>query len=225
MRKIRRLSGTTSVLIGLFAVGVVAIVLAAVSNLLANWMPNIATGALFLFVAIYVVERIVRRENQKQIQPRVDRAMNVLRTQVQMFSQVVAIDYEMTHSGQVTPTDPAKVFELWRLERETRDMPGPPGPDGRPLVLFEALKLADAVERITASDKDFLPAEVAVAADNVVYAFGGSERIADKAASPPLTPGGDDWLCLLVIWATENLAKELTAHGVDWLPSSVTRET
>lgn len=93
----RRLSPTTWVAVLLAMIAGLAIVIGAATAEFDNWAPNIATEALSIAVTIAVVERIVRRESERRVRPRVDRALRVLTGAYLWFSRMVALDYASTH--------------------------------------------------------------------------------------------------------------------------------
>jgi hypothetical protein len=102
-RWLRQLSLVTWAAVVLAGVAIVAVVVAIASDRFDNWTPNIATEALAIAVTIGVVERIVRRENERLVRPRVGRAMQVLAFAIKRFVQGCIFDYFARHPGPVRP--------------------------------------------------------------------------------------------------------------------------
>lgn len=67
---------------------------------------------------------------------------------------------------------------------------------------------------IAEADRDLLPADIVVAADNVSQTFGGvggtfEEQLEELAGRP----AGEDWLGLVVVSSARGLADALRRHG------------
>jgi hypothetical protein len=170
-RWLRQLSPVTWAAVVLAGVAIVAVVVAITTDRFDNWAPNIATEALAIAVTIGVVKRIVRRENERLVRPRVDRAMQVLAFAVQWFARGCASDYFVRHPDSdiaELPDDPLDLLAVWQDDYEVTS--NPLLPRG---LLRHASEFVEKVQMIAEADRDLLPADVVVAADNVSQTFGG----------------------------------------------------
>jgi hypothetical protein len=207
-----RLSPVTWAAVVLIGVAVVAVVVAIASDRFDNWAPNVATEAFAIAATITVVERIVRRENQRLVQPRVGRAMRVLVFAVEWFARQCVLDYAVRHADADTsnlPEDPLEFLALWQEEYKTTSNPRIP----RALMSY-AGEFVERVQRIAEADRDLLPADVVVAADNVSQSFGGfGPSFAEHLEGVAGRPGGEDWLGLVVVGSARDLGDALRRHG------------
>ena len=186
--------------------------MAIASDRFDNWAPNIATEALAIAVTIGVVERIVRRENERLVRPRVDRALQVLAFAVQWFARGCVADYFVRHPDSniaELPDDPLELLAVWQNDYEVTSNPRIPRG-----LLHHATEFVEKVQMIAEANRDLLPADVVVAADNVSQTFGGfgptfEEHLEQLAGRP----GGEDWLGLVVVSSARGLGDALRRHG------------
>jgi len=182
-----------------------------VSDRFDSWASNIGTTAAAIALTITVIEQIVQRENRRTFQPRVDRAMQVLVVALKRFVQGCISDYFVRHPDSdisELPDDPLEVLAVWQ-----NDFKSAPHPNIPRWLVRCAGEFVHKVQTITEANRDVLPADIVVAADNVSQSFGGmgpsfEEHLEQMSGSP----GGQDWLGLVVVQSARGLGAALRLH-------------
>jgi hypothetical protein len=83
--------------VALILLGGFAIAIYVQWDALDAWAPNVGVGAFSIAMTIVVVQRILEREAQRRLQPRVDRALDVLCQEFGKFVWSTYTDYIFTH--------------------------------------------------------------------------------------------------------------------------------
>jgi hypothetical protein len=218
MKRLGRLEWrpTTWLALGLTAFGVVAVVFGVTTSRLDNWLPNLATEAFSLAVTVLVVERIVRREAEQRVQPRTERALNVLAQAFIKFSRMAHFDYAGTHLASdlsEVPNDPIEMLRLWQEQHGNEDAPRVPA-RGPSLLLEEAVALVENAQRIVDADRNLLPADLVIAIDNLIQPFGGhGEPFLKSVRDPSVRRPPDSWLCLVAVNNARPVGEALRRRG------------
>jgi hypothetical protein len=213
-----RMSATSWAAAGFVVFGVAWVVVGLVSDGLDNWAPNLATEAFSIAATIAIVERIIRRENRRQVQPRVDRAVAVIANAYFMFARNASFDYASTHlSSDLSeiPTDPDAVLAFWQERHGTEDTPRTASKDGLPLLLADGVEFVNKVQRIVESDREHLPADLVIAIDNLTQMFGGHGSyffdLVDEYRRER-RPGLGEWLTLALVQSARSVGEALRRH-------------
>jgi hypothetical protein len=143
--------------------------------------------------------------------------MSVLGFGVVSFARMAVFDYAANHPGADIADfsgDPVADLALWQerygTEKRGDQVVGPR------LLLNEALKLVSKVERVVDATREHLPADVVVAADNLLNPFGGhTETFIEMVEAPAFISerGYNDWLCLVIVSDARQLADVLRRYG------------
>jgi hypothetical protein len=123
-----------------------------------------------------VLQRIVEREAEQRVQPRRDRAFNILSAAVFLFATRAAWDYAITHpdaNPDEIPPDPIEALDFWAQGMPMLSSSRPRMSDGRSFLLEEGIALVAKARKVAESDRDLLPSDVVVAIDNLSQTFGG----------------------------------------------------
>jgi hypothetical protein len=221
---------TTKAALVLVVFGLIAIAVYFLWPGTADWAPNIATEAFSIAVTILVVDQIVQRERRRRVQPRLDRALDVLHHAFRNFVWRTQWDYITTHLGvdlsKVTlPSDFVAICEFWVQGLDTIDNPRPTS-NGRSLFLDEGIEFVRRVQRVADSDRDLLESELVIAIDRLDPIFSG-HSLADLAAE--VTERGvrglDDWALIVLVQSTAQFGEALRGSAGDrsfdlWTTSS-----
>jgi hypothetical protein len=167
---------TTSVAVALILLGGLAIAVYLKWDALDAWAPNVGVGAFSIALTILVIQRIVEQEAELRTQPRRERAFTVLSTAVFGFARMAAWDFAITHTSfdeSQFPTDPIEALDRWGRRMMETDSPRPRMNDGRSFLLAEGIALVRKAQAVSDADRELLPADVAVAIDNLSQTFGG----------------------------------------------------
>jgi hypothetical protein len=212
-----KLSPTTSVAAALVAVAIAALVVAVTTAVFDNWAPNIATEALSIAVTVFVVERIVRREAERQLQPRRERALSVLANAFIKFSRMAHFDYAGTHLASdlsEIPEDPVEMLRVWQENYDAKDAPHVPA-GSRPLLLEEAVAFVEKAQRIVDTERNQLPSDLVVAVENLGHSFGGhGQPFLDMVRDQSVRRPPDGWLCLVAVASARPVGEALKRHRV-----------
>jgi hypothetical protein len=151
-RRVRgsRPTPTEWVALASLAVAIGAVAMYCVTSALRAWTPNIATDAFFVAVTITVVERAIRREARRRLQPRVESVMYHTRMQMKMFASSVVTDYSGTHLHTFRPVDQDMLafLEQWLADQDRQggqEVRRGPSPARRPRP--DHLRGSDAASR------------------------------------------------------------------------------
>jgi hypothetical protein len=160
--------------LGLCAIAIVAVLVFVFTNVLNAWMPNVATSALTIAVTITVVDRLIRREEQQRLQPRIRGSLSQLSRLVDDFART---DYIETHERtELGPgDDPLALFDRWLADDE--DLPRRLPEGSVPYVLADALELARQAKVIADADREILPPDLVAAIDELERKIRGVERV------------------------------------------------
>jgi hypothetical protein len=87
------------------------------------WMPNLATTAVGLAVGLTLVERILRRDERRRLEPLRKWAVWNLMPELRSYCTCLSYDYLATHSNpKPLPTDDRALYALWLEEHQTEDV-------------------------------------------------------------------------------------------------------
>jgi hypothetical protein len=187
----------------------------------ADWTPNIATDAFSIAVTILVVDRIVQRERERSIKPRLDRALYVIQRELAILGWKTRWDYISTRLNVPIPENlPGDVLGLlirWREDFDTSDTRRPTA-DGVSLFLQEdVVGFVQRVQLVGNSERDILPSKLVVAIDSLDPIFSGqflADLVRDIHERGAI--GLDDWVLLTVILYAEEVARAfLAAPGTE----------
>ena len=100
-----------------------AVVVAALSNWLENWMPNVATAFGSLALTVVVVDSVVRAQARQRIKPRLDVVVSEVTDALERLVEAIAIDYIETHVGsyKALPRDMQSILQHWKDEYDSAD--------------------------------------------------------------------------------------------------------
>lgn len=214
----RVISDTALLVLALALVALVAVGIAARFNAFDNWAPNIATEALSILVTVAVVERIVRRESERRVAPRRERALAVLSNAVVRFSMNASGDYLVTHLDNAVPppSDPVGILDGWLLGYGNEDAPRRPGPGGLSRFVDDCVELIERTQRVIDSDRDVLPPDLVVAADNLSVTFGGmGDDFLSLIRQPPELRPPEGWILLCLMHPARHFAEVLSRYNGD----------
>jgi len=161
---------------GLCGLAVVAVLVFAFSDVLDAWMPNVATSALAIAITITVVDRLIRREEQQRVRPRVQGSLNQLDRLVNDFALAVYRDYVDTHERvDLAPGgDTIELLDRWLADEDlSRHLPA----TGTPHVLTDALDVARQAKLIADADREVLPPDLVAAIDELERSIRGVEQV------------------------------------------------
>lgn len=175
-------------------VGALALVVfvAAVATSLASdrfdaWAPNAATEAISVFVTVFVVGWLLRREEERRMRPRRKYALESIDYMLHLLVTSIAGDYIETHPHRevkVAPNLEAILdFCAESLEQDEGDAPRR-FYDGVPGIVNAARQCADSFEGIRRDDVDVLPPKLDVALREVARRLRGANTIFTMVGPP-----------------------------------------
>lgn len=168
------LSPTSWLALALTALGLIFVAVAIAWDWLDAWAPNLATEAFAIALTIAVVERIVRREDRRRLQPRVESAMHALRQEFRRFVDGVTVDYAGTHlhSFRPLPRDALEFLDQWLADKDKQDACHAPrrgDPEQLPLVLHQGIELGKALVHYRELDREVMEPELVRAIDDYIW--------------------------------------------------------
>lgn len=194
------------------AVAVVATFVSLTADRFDNWSPNFATEALSLALTVAIVEKIVRREDQRRVQPQIDRALDLLSQAIVHYSMSATMDFLMTHPGADPNTVPSGTVE--KFDQWNHGSANETAPRSR-FFLEESVQLAQLVQRILNADRNVLPTDVVIDASNLVETFG--KPFLDHVRDVQEDRGSESWVLLVMNNNVRRLAATLQRHRPLWL--------
>jgi hypothetical protein len=133
------------------------------------WMPNVGTDAAAILVTVAVIDRIVRRAEFVDKQPRLDRALKAIAGQLRTAGFVASALYVFTHSTRPDPLPTTVREALHLLRREVRTEEGPPPLLDKDDEVGALARRFDEVLRLHRSlDSDVLDDELLLAIDVLI---------------------------------------------------------
>jgi hypothetical protein len=172
-------SPTSWLALALTAVGLLFVAVAIAGDWLDAWASNLATEAFAIALTIAIVERIVRREARREarerLRPRVESAMDGLRQEFRKFVHGLAWDYAATHlhTFRPLPSDALAFLDHWLAQKEEQDACRVPVPDDERVeisyVLYDGLKMGNALRIYRELDRDVMEPEVVRAIDDYMW--------------------------------------------------------
>jgi hypothetical protein len=175
-------------------IGMLALVLfvAAVATYLASdrfdaWAPNAATEAISVFVTVFVVGWLLRREEERRIRPRREYALESVDYMLHMLVTSIVGDYIETHPHRevkVAPNLEAVLdFCAASLKYSEEDAPRRYY-DGVPGIVNAAKQCAESFDRIRRDDVDVLPSKLDVALREVARGLRGANSLYTMVGPP-----------------------------------------
>jgi hypothetical protein len=155
---------------GLCGLALIALLLFVFTDSVDAWMPNVATSALTLAGTITVVERLLRREEQRRLEPRLQGSLNRLGLLFTNFTPQLYNDYLRAH-----PDDPIAdrmdLLDRWLEDEEVlgRSVGGDLRVEQRrrrSIVKF-GVGFATEAKKIVDADREVLPPELVAAVDEL----------------------------------------------------------
>lgn len=139
-----------------FALG--AVMVAAISNWLENWMPNVATALGSLALTVVVVDSVVRAQTSRRIKPRLDAVFSEVTDALERLIEAVAIDYIETHVGSYKPlpSDMQSILQRWEAEYDAADTPRKRVDDEPGFLLRVARLTGQSLRETRAANLDIL---------------------------------------------------------------------
>jgi hypothetical protein len=158
----------------LLVIAATALVVGLVSDVADNWMPNVATEAFFVAVAVTVIDGAIRRQAAARLRPRVERVIEDLRWAFRRFADGVIIDYAGTHLHRYrsVPRDVLTALDQWLEDSDQHDacpLPLPEETDRLPLVVHQGFEFANALRALRESDREVMEPEVVRAIDDFLW--------------------------------------------------------
>jgi hypothetical protein len=160
------------------------------------WMPNVATTAVGVAATITVVEWVVRREARERLKPRTDRALYWIGLELRMFMESVLMDYAETHrhTYRPIPADVGEMIDQWNADHDVEDNPREyieHGGTRAPLIVTEAIKLAQRLDQARSRDLDVLEPGLVRGIDDFGWAAAQGLQLCALAQADWNTPPND----------------------------------
>ena len=110
------------------------------------WMPEVGVSAFFVALTISVIDRAVKRETQRGLEPLRTQAMSEMVAEWQSLTRCLTDDYLETHSGSTSlPNNLLDRLDLMSIVGEGA-APHRLASDGLPVVLRAAMGFSTALE-------------------------------------------------------------------------------
>jgi hypothetical protein len=153
------------------AVAVGASIFYCATSTLRAWTPNIATDAFFVAVTITVVERAIRREARRRLQPRIESVMYHARMAVKMFASSIVIDYSGTHlhTFRAVERDMLEFFDQWLADADNKDACSMPIDSTYSLVIHAGAELGNFLRDLRNLDREVMELELIRALDDYLW--------------------------------------------------------
>jgi hypothetical protein len=164
--QLRRPSVRTAMLLIAAALVTTAVWLATDADALDAWMPNIVTGLVVLAATVTIFEWILRRDETRRLEPRLERLRAGLRGNLKTFCEIVATDYKIRGGVSPVPKD-MLVFLDWWLADQGRPETDPQSPYVLPVIKLGA-ELTAALQQYRAEDRDIMEPSLVRAIDDYV---------------------------------------------------------
>ncbi len=218
-RRVRgcRPTPTEWVALASLAVAIGAAAMYSATSTLRAWTPNIATDAFFVAVTITVVERAIRREARRRLQPRVESVMYHTRMQMKMFASSVVIDYSGTHLHTFRPVeqDMLAFLEQWLADQDTKDACSAPIDSTYSLVVHAGTELANLLREMREHDREVMEPDLVRAMDDFLWLGAQHGRMSLAFAMDPSghdRPGSFALAEHTIVREAKRLAEVLLLH-------------
>lgn len=168
---------TDRVALGFIAAAIGFAVIHGTTNWISAWTPNLGASCLEIAATIAIVDRIIRREADRRIQPRRQRAQDEIGHGFLSLITAIGADYLETHdANERIPRDARAVIAQWRggqaAEVRPRALPG-----GIPRLVRAAVLSAPLVESTVRYDRELIDGALVVAVDDLAASFRNIEYL------------------------------------------------
>jgi hypothetical protein len=162
--RLTRPSSRAAIILFAVALGTMAVWLATDADALDAWIPNIVTGLLVLAATVTIFEWILRSDERRRLEPRLERLRAGLRGNLETFCEIVAVDYKVRGGVSPVPKD-MLVFLDWWLADQGRPETDPRSPYVFPVLNLGA-ELGAALQKYRAEDRDIMEPALVRAIDD-----------------------------------------------------------
>lgn len=141
-----------------------------------QWATNLSVEAGSIAATILIVDRIVRREEQRHLAPRMEGAYRRLARPLSDFVDAAEDDLARARPGiapaprRLRLTRSSSVLDEWLLRLATEDAERPPAvEDELPRLASRARHAAEELSAATERDREVLPPDLVVAIDDLEH--------------------------------------------------------
>lgn len=216
-----RLSPTTWAAVTLAALAIVAWLVGLLADSLDNWAPNIVTEALSIAVTVAIVERIIRREQQKRLAPRVERVLWRVGVSFRSFVDAIALDYADSHyeTFKEIPADTRDLIAMWLDEQENEDVLRTPLEGERlPMLVLSAQEFVGDLEQVRERDLDVMEPDLVRVVDDFQWRTAQAANIIGLAAMSSRPVANSERIALkTVVNSADAFASVFRRYQPQWM--------
>ena len=152
---------STKAIVLLVAVAIASALVGVLSNRFDNWAPNVTSEAIFVALAVGVIDRLLKREERDKLRPRLNRIEQIIQVEFARPLEAIAYDYAQAHPIETRPIplSSLRLIEVW-LEGVEGGARSEWGPDERPHVLLKLEEFASRLDQIRIVDRELLTADL-----------------------------------------------------------------
>jgi hypothetical protein len=85
------------------------------------WMPNVVTGLVVLAATITVFEWVLRRDELRRLEPRLERLRRKFRGYIETYGEIVAMDYKLRGGTGAGQKDILALLDQWLEDIDNLD--------------------------------------------------------------------------------------------------------
>lgn len=133
------------------------------------WMPNVTVGAITIAITITVIERVVKTEAQRELQPRTESALRDIGLGFRILVGTIALDYATTHVDDLKPIpqDALGMIDLWLSQHGAEDTERErTHREHLPVLIVNSKTFVEDLERCRERDREVLAPDLVRAVDD-----------------------------------------------------------